>query len=65
MRSERKDLGVYQAAIDTSSGIGLDWCKDETIESFVTYVGRKHVLEATKELLPITYNYEKWLSGHM
>jgi len=65
MRSERKDLGVYQAAIDTSTGIGLDWCKEETVENYVAYVGKKHVLEATKELLPITYKYEKWLSGHV
>ncbi|KXN84893.1 Polyphosphoinositide phosphatase [Leucoagaricus sp. SymC.cos] len=63
LRSERKDLSVYQAAIDASNGIGLEWCKEETVESFVTYVGKTHVYEATKELLPITYNYEKWLSS--
>ncbi len=65
MRSERKDLGVYQGAINTSSGIGLGWCKEEVMENYVAFVGKKHVLEATKELLPITYNYEKWLSGQV
>lgn len=65
MRSERKDLGVYQTAIDTSNGLGLERCKEETVESYVTYVGKAHVHEATRELLPITYNYEKWLSGYV
>ncbi|KAF9451310.1 hypothetical protein P691DRAFT_808062 [Macrolepiota fuliginosa MF-IS2] len=65
MRSERKDLSVYQAAIDSSHGLGLDWCKEETVEGYVSYLSKTHVHEALKELLPITYNYEKWLSGYM
>jgi hypothetical protein len=64
LRSERKDLEVYQSAIDTSNGMGLDRYKEEIAESFVTYVGKKLVHEGTKEVLPITYNYEKWLSGY-
>lgn len=65
MRSERKDLSVYQTAIDTSRGVGMDKCREETVENYVTYVAKTHIHEATKELLPITYNYEKWLSGYM
>lgn len=63
MHSERKDLNVYQAAIDTSNGMGSEWCKEEVFENFVAYVGKRHVYETTKELLPITFNYEKWLFG--
>lgn len=66
LRTERKDLGVYQTAIDTSNGVGLDWCREEVVESYMTYVGKRYVHEAAtaRELLPVTYNYEKWISGY-
>ncbi|KAJ3573006.1 hypothetical protein NP233_g2706 [Leucocoprinus birnbaumii] len=63
LRSERKDLGVYQNAIDTSNGLGLDWCKDETIDNYVSFVAKAHLYEGQKEL-SVAYNYEKWIAGY-
>jgi len=63
LRSERKDLGVYQNAIDTSNGLGLDWCKEETIDNYVAFVAKARLHEGQKEL-SVTYNYEKWISGY-
>lgn len=64
LRSERKDLGVYQNAIDTSNGLGLDRCKEETIDNYVAFVAKAHLHKEQKEL-SVTYNYEKWISGYM
>ena len=63
LRSERKDLGVYQNAIDASNGLGLDRCKEETIDNYVTFVAKARLHEGQKELL-VAYNYEKWISGY-
>jgi len=54
---------VYQNAIDTSNGLGLDRCKEETIDSYVAFVAKARLHEGQKELL-VTYNYEKWISGY-
>jgi hypothetical protein len=63
MRSERKDLSVYQAAIDISHGVGIEKCREETMDTYMAYVAKMHVHESRKELLPTNYNYEKWLWG--
>lgn len=63
IRSERKDLSVYQTAIDISHGMGIDKCREETMEAYTAYIAKMHIHELAKEVLPTTYNYEKWLWG--
>ncbi|KAJ3865788.1 polyphosphoinositide phosphatase [Lentinula novae-zelandiae] len=65
---ERKDLELYTTAVRTASGDNdFDWVDEEPRE-FITYVehGSIQYLEGSggrREALPVTYNYERWLSG--
>ncbi|KAJ3758562.1 polyphosphoinositide phosphatase [Lentinula raphanica] len=68
---ERKDLEVYTAAVRTANGDShLEQWEDEEPRDFVTYVehGSIQYLEGSggrREALPVTYNYERWLSGSL
>ncbi|KAE9404895.1 hypothetical protein BT96DRAFT_916565 [Gymnopus androsaceus JB14] len=66
---ERKDLEVYTLAVHTASGDISDWVDEEPRE-FVTFVehGSIQYLEGSggrREALPVSYNYERWVSGSM
>ncbi|TFK37658.1 SacI homology domain-containing protein [Crucibulum laeve] len=64
---ERKDLEVYAAAVGLANGGEMLTWQDEEPKDFVTYVerGSTSYLDGggRKDPLPITYNYERWLSN--
>ena len=62
---ERKDLEIYIAAVRNAGGEGLDW-PEEAPRDLITYVERgslSYIDGSKKEPFPVTFNYERWLSG--
>lgn len=62
---ERKDLEIYIAAVRNAGGEGLDWPEDAP-RDLIAYVERgslNYIDGSKKEPFPVTFNYERWLSG--
>jgi hypothetical protein len=68
---ERKDLEVYALSVQTGKGyldsMDMDseyWMPGEPPKDLVSYVERlpRYVNEG-KEMFPVTFNYERWLSS--
>ena len=68
--AERKDQQVYESAIAlaTLEGDEESLPPEKDLETFYVYVDKAspQVAESAgnKELLPITFSYEKWISGY-
>jgi hypothetical protein len=66
-RAERKDLDIYQGAVRTATGETADWPDEYPDEVFMIYVeqGTSRYLDGAehREVLPITFNYERWVAS--
>ncbi|KAH8107843.1 polyphosphoinositide phosphatase [Cristinia sonorae] len=62
--AERKDRKVYGAAIATGMGEGdIEMTPEVLDKDFVIYLERPMDASGRRDNLPITFNYEKWLTG--
>lgn len=62
---ERKDLEIYIAAVRNAGGEGFDSPEDAP-RDLIAYVERgslNYIDGSKKEPFPVTFNYERWLSG--
>jgi len=63
---ERKALEVYALAVQTAKGDTHDYWPEEIPKEFFSYVERsstQYLDGGKKEALPVSFDYDRWLSG--
>lgn len=63
---ERKALEVYALAVQTARGDTHDYWPEEIPKEFFSYIERsstQYLDGGKKEVLPVSFDYDRWLSG--
>ena len=63
---ERKALEVYALAVQTARGDTHDYWPEDIPKEFLSYIERsstQYLDGSKKEVLPVSFDYDRWLSG--